>query len=479
MTYYFYDTETSGLNPKWQRIMQFAGIRTNENLEEIGEPHNWLIKLTSEVLPDPEAIMITGITPQDTLQDGFSEPEFAAKLMREVFTPGTVALGYNSVRFDDEFIRYTLYRNFYDAYEREWSDDRGRWDIVDLVRMTRALRPEGIEWAFSEDGRPTNRLEKLSVANSIAHEDAHDALSDVRATIGLLKIIKQKQPKLFDHLVSLRAKKSVKKFLDENDGKPIVHSSSKFSSDFLGTSVVVTVAPHPTNPNAVLAFDLRHSPEKFADHTPEQLAEAAFTPYRKLAEAGKARLPVKAIHLNKSPALAPIGVLDEASQERIGLSLKQVKTHLKELNAIEGLGDKLAQAWQTAEYDSELDVDAKLYDSFLNNSDRKLMEQVRNRNADDLADYHPEFKDDRLSELLLRYKAKHFPSSLAEDEKQLWDQYRSQRLGGSLTLIGLNAYMTKLSKVASETKDKKKLFLLEELKLYAESIAPYENETLL
>ena len=479
MTFYFYDTETSGLNPKWQRIMQFAGIRTDEDFNEIGEPHNWLVKLTPEILPDPEAILVTGITPQKTLEAGYSEPEFVEKLMREVFTHGTVALGYNSVRFDDEFVRYTLYRNFFDPYEREWSDDRGRWDLVDLVRMTRALRPDGIEWPTSSEGRATNRLEKLSVANGIAHDDAHDALSDVRATIGIAKLIKDKQPKLYSHLAGLRDKKAVAQLLKANDGKPLVHSSSKFSSDFLGTSVVVVLAPHPSNPNAVLAFDLRHSPKEFAYMKPDELAELAFTPYRQLAEQEKTRLPVKAIHLNKSPALAPIGVLDEDSQERIGLTLKKVEAHLKELNAIEGFGDRVAQAWDSSEFEEEEDVDTQLYGGFLNDGDRKLLQQVRNRGADDLADYHPNFSDERMTELLLRYKAKHFPSSLSDKEKQLWEQYRSQRLSGSVGPNGMQSYMTRLAKLAEERTDEQSRFLLEELQLYAESVAPFENEQLL
>ena len=479
MTYYFYDTETSGLSAKWQRIMQFAGIRTDEEFNEIGEPDNWLVKLTPDVLPEPEAILITGITPQQTLLEGYSEPEFADLLMKQIFTPGTTALGYNSIRFDDEFIRYTLYRNFFDPYEREWSDDRGRWDIVDMVRMTRALRPEGIVWPVSEDGRPTNRLEKLSVANGVLHDAAHDALSDVRATIGIAKLLRDAQPKLFEHLSSLQNKKAVARFLEQNKGRPLVHSSSKFSSDFLGTSVVVPIVPHPTNPNAVLVFDLRHSPKQFADFTPEELAEAAFTPYKQLAEKDKTRLPIKAVHLNKSPALAPMGVLDEESQARIQLTISKVETHLKELAAIDKFGERVGLAWESNSFEEESDVDAMLYSSFLNDSDRKLLQQVRNRKADDLAGYHPNFIDERMNELLLRYKARNFPTSLDEDEKQLWEQYRAKRLQGSIGPQGLQAYQSKLAQLAQETKSKEKLFLLEELQLYAQSIAPYENEELL
>lgn len=477
MSYYFYDLETSGLNPKWHRIMQFAGQRTDENFHPVGEPDNWLVKITPDVLPDPEAILVTGITPQQTLQEGMTEPEFLKKLMSQAFTPGTTAMGYNTVRFDDEFMRYTLYRNFYDAYEREWSDNRSRWDIVDMVRMTRALRPDGIEWPVGKEGKPTNRLEELSKANGIEHTSAHDALSDVTATIGMTQLLKTAQPKLFEHLLSLKHKNGVKKFLEDNRGKPIIHSSSKFGSEFLATSAVIVIAPHPTNQNAVLAFDLRHSPKEFADMTPVELAERAFTPYKELAAQDKKRLPIKAIHMNKCPALAPLGVLDEASQERIKLPLKKIQTHVKELAGIGGFGDRVAQAWESQEFAEDGDVDAQLYGGFLGDTDRKLLHDVRQKDGDSLADWHPKFNDDRLVQLLLRYKARHYPESLSADERQLWEQYRAQRFKGSLGPAGINAYLSKLAQLYQEVPEKQK-FLIEELQLYAQSILPYENESL-
>ncbi len=156
-TFFFYDLETSGLNPREDRIMQFAGQRTTLDLEPIGEPVNVLVKMTDDALPSPAAINVTKITPQDTLRDGISEAEFCKYITEEIFVPNTIAVGYNTVRFDDEFMRAILWRNFYDAYEWEWKEGRSRWDILDVVRLTRALRPEGIEWPFTEDGRATNR----------------------------------------------------------------------------------------------------------------------------------------------------------------------------------------------------------------------------------------------------------------------------------------------------------------------------------
>ena len=194
-TFFFYDLETSGLNPREDRIMQFAGQRTDMDLNLVGEPVNILVKMSEDALPSPGAIMVTKITPQDTLRDGISEAEFARLAVEEIFIPNTIAVGYNTVRFDDEFMRALLWRNFHEPYEWEWKDGRSRWDILDVVRLTRALRPEGINWPVREDGVATNRLELITKLNDVSHEHAHDALSDVYATIAVARLIKEKQPK--------------------------------------------------------------------------------------------------------------------------------------------------------------------------------------------------------------------------------------------------------------------------------------------
>ena len=154
--------------------MQFAGQRTTLDLEPIGEPVNILVKMTNDALPSPSAIAVTGITPQQTLMDGITEAEFCKYIIEEIFTPGTIAVGYNTVRFDDEFMRAILWRNFYDPYEWQWKDGRSRWDMLDVVRLTRALRPEDINWPFRDDGTPTNRLELITKLNGLEHAHAHE-----------------------------------------------------------------------------------------------------------------------------------------------------------------------------------------------------------------------------------------------------------------------------------------------------------------
>ena len=104
-----------------------------------------------------------------TLADGISEAEFTKIFNGEISTAGTTFVGYNNVRFDDEFIRYTNYRNFFDPYEWHYKDGRKRWDLLDVVRMSRALRPKGINWPVDQDKIPINRLTDITFANGIDH----------------------------------------------------------------------------------------------------------------------------------------------------------------------------------------------------------------------------------------------------------------------------------------------------------------------
>lgn len=314
-TFFFYDLETSGLRPREDRIMQFAGQRTDMELNPIGEPVNVLVKMTNDALPSPGAIGVTKITPQQTLMEGYSEPEFCRMVMEEIFVPNTIAVGYNTVRFDDEFMRAILWRNFYDSYEWEWKDGRSRWDLLDVVRMTRALRPEGINWPTTDDGRATNRLELLTKLNGLSHEHAHDALSDVFATIAVARMIREKQPELFEFLLKLRDKKEVKKYVNLTNKQPFVYASGRYASEYEKTTVAV---PLTTGRNGnVLVYDLRYDFEKRLAEVKAQ-SEAGL----KAGEKPKSWFPiVKELCFNKCPAVAPLSVLDKGDTwQRIGLT---------------------------------------------------------------------------------------------------------------------------------------------------------------
>lgn len=466
-TFYFYDLETSGFNPRTARIMQFAGQRTDMNLKPIGEPHNILIKMTDDILPDPGAILVTGITPQQTKVDGITEAEFLKIFDKEISTPNTIFVGFNSIRFDDEFMRFLLYRNYYDAYEWQWKDGRSRWDLLDVVRMTRALRPKGIKWPVDSEGKPANRLTLLTSINGLDHENAHDALSDVTATIALANLLKSKQPKLFDYLLKMRDKKEVAKLIES--GQPFVYASGKYSSDYEKVAIVARLTNHPKQ--GALVYDLRFDPDEFTDLNPEKLVEY----WTRAWDDPSPRLPVKTLKYNRCPAVAPLGVMDSDSQKRLQVDLKQVENNLKKLNSHPKFVENLLKAVEILDKNQQASflenqqlVDAQLYDGFFDDKDRELMQQIQTTDPQNADAIISNFSDNRLKALWPLYKARNHPKLLSDSERIVWEKYRTQKLGDNI-----ERYFTQLEESANQPGlTKNQQYLLEELKLYGESLLP-------
>ena len=466
-TFFFYDLETSGLNAREDRIMQFAGRRTSMDLTPIGEPYNMLVALSDDTLPNRDALMVTGITPQKTVDEGYSEVQFARILNDEIFTPDTIVVGFNNIRFDDEFIRHLLWRNFYDPYEWCWKDGRSRWDMLDVVRMTRALRPEGISWPLDDAGEPTNRLELITRENGIAHKNAHDAMSDVDALIDVTKLIRDKQPQLFEYLLKMRDKKEVVKLVNVDDKKPFVYSSGRYDKEFAKTTAAFPLA---TGRNGnVVVYDLRYDPTPFIDLSESELAHKVYASWQERQAEDFVKLPAKELQPNRCPAVAPLGVLAHGGGwAKISLDAETIAKHQKILLAHPEFAEKLRTIFENKpEFTRSPDPEAQLYDGFLNDRDRLRAEAVRNASERELADFHPNFADERLPGLLLHYKARNFPKTLSSDEREMWQTWRAARIQAQLP-----KYMAALQRLATSALDSGKEFIVQELQLWAESILP-------
>ena len=468
-TFFFYDLETSGLSGRDDRIMQFAGIRTDMELKQVGEPVNVLVKLGDDVLPSPDAIMVTGISPQQTKDEGYTEAEFAKMLTEEIFTPDTITVGFNNIRFDDEFIRHLFWRNFYDPYEWSWQDGRSRWDLLDVVRITRALRPDGINWPVDNKGKATNRLELLASANNLTHTKAHDALSDVEALIGVTQLIKDKQPQLYEYLLKMRDKNEVKKLVNLDVKQPFVYVSGRLDSEFNKATVAFPLTAGK-NGNVVV-YDLRYDPTPFLEMNAKDLAKKLYVTWEERQAEGFTQLPVKELQYNHVPAVAPLGVLGQGDGwKNIGLSQELIAKHKTLLLAAPGFAENIRTLFENKpDYKKSLDSEAQLYDSFVPDIDKMRIESVRNANARDLADFNPNFTDERLPNLLLHYKARNFPSSLAEDESVAWEKWRTDKINAALP-----GFMKSLTRLSATITDENKQFMLQELQLWAESVLPVD-----
>lgn len=423
-TMYWHDYETTGTDAARDRPAQFAGIRTDLELNVLSESPVLYCKLSDDILPVPEAMLVTGIGPSELTQKGLSEDRFIGTILTEFSQPGTCVVGYNNLRFDDEFTRHTLYRNLLDPYAREWQGGNSRWDIIDLVRMCYALRPEGIEWPIGETGLPSFRLEKLTNANGISHEDAHDALSDVRATIALSALIRNRQPRLYDFLFQLRKKQKVLSQLYPLGKAPVVHVSSMYPAAHGCLTVVLPMAAHPKNTNGVIAYDLTIDPTPLIELNAEDIRHKVFTQKDQLPE-GQERIPLKTIHINRCPAVAPLNALTEANCERLEIDLEYCLTNMRKLQSASGVVEKIQDAFNAVELPQETDPDLMLYrGGFFSSADRALMDGIVSSTPDALRNLHPEFHDDRLDEMVFRYRARNHPEYLSVEERKRWNAYR-------------------------------------------------------
>jgi len=470
-TFYWHDYETWGVNPSQDRPSQFAGIRTDLDFNIIGEPLVQYCQPPQDLLPQPDACLITGITPQLTQREGLREYEFIANIHRELSKPGTCGVGYNSIRFDDEVTRFALYRNFYDPYAREWQNGNSRWDIIDMVRACRALRPDGIEWPLNDDGKPSFKLEHLTAANHLQHEAAHDALSDVHATIAVAKLIKTKQPKLFDYLFKLRDKREVAALLNLAQKKPVLHISGMFPTERGCAALVLPLAIHPSNANEIICFDLSADPELLLDLSVDEIRRRVFTAQSELEVE---RIPLKTIRLNRCPVVVTEKLLDEKIAQRWQIDRVRCEASAQKLLGVSTLAAKLRDVFVAAERKPITDPEQMLYSGgFFSDADRATMTQMRKAKPKELATQNFVFEDKRLPEILLRYRARNFPETLSSDERADWIEFCRARLtdrsyGASIVLDEFRARLTELS--AQTDLNEKQRRVLHELAIYAEAV---------
>ena len=439
-TFYWYDLETSGTSPKWDRIVQFAGLRTDQDLNVIGDEYCTYVRLPDDVLPNPEASLVTGISPQLTHREGIRETEALKEINRLFSVPGTCVAGYNSLRFDDEFMRYSLYRNLLDPYAREWQQGNSRWDLIDLVRATGGLRREGIEWPQDEEGLPVYKLEELTKANGIEHGQAHDAMSDVHATVALAKLIKTQQPRLFDYYFSIRHKKKARQLLEPYGAQMCVHVSGIYPRPRSGVAPVVSIARHPTNGNSIIVVDLAQDIDDLLTASADDIAARMYTP--------EDRPALRELRINRCPFIAPIEVLNEENQRRLNIDLGVAKERARKLKQ-PGVAEKIKRVYQQPSMAANSDPDAGLYDGFLQDEDRSrcadLHERLPRGQWQDL-DYH----DARLHTLAQRMKARSYPALLEPGEVNSWREFVSEKLDADGDWLNLKQFESRTRELLDE-----------------------------
>lgn len=437
-TLFWYDYETWGKNPAIDRPVQFAGVRTDLNLNVIEEPVVLFCKLSQDLLPDPIACLITGITPQEAHLKGMFEYEFAAAIHAHFSKPNTCVVGFNNIRFDDECSRYLFYRNFYDPYSREWAQGNSRWDIIDLVRACYALRPDGVAWFIKDDNQVSFKLEHIAAVNKLNHNNPHNALSDVYTTIELARLIKTKQPKLFDYFWLLRNKNKVYEYLNLQHKKYVLHISGMFSVKRYCSGLIMPITQNPNNKNEIICYDLSADPTPLIELNVEEIQKIVFS-------ANHFVIPLKGVHVNRSPFICNHDKIlnDNVMMQRLQIDTEECEANYRKLLAYEKhnkLTKKVASIYCSIA-NKKTDPELMLYDAFFNDADKNIFHKINAADGLELKQSNFEFHDPRLPELFFRYRARNFPETLTEQEQARWKQFCYQRLTQTETGIGITASM--------------------------------------
>jgi exodeoxyribonuclease-1 len=477
-TFFWHDYETTGTDKVRDRPTQFAGIRTTLDLEEVEEPVEAFCKLAADILPMPEAVLLTGITPQKCELDGICEADFARVVLDELGRAGTCGVGYNSLRFDDEMTRQLLYRNFHDPYAREWQNNNSRWDIIDVVRAFHILCHDGITWPVHEHGAPSFRLEDLATANGLIKERAHDAVSDVRTTIALARLLKERSPELFSHCFSLRSKHTVQGMIDIPCGTPLLHVATFYQDNL---SCIMPLAVDPKMPNTLIALNLSVDPNEVSIADAALMAKTLFSYGEEIEEENAfVKLPLVRISINRSPMLFPLSMLNAKMHEKFGARAGEWRQHWHKARGIGGLGQRVKEALTLRpEPAPPADPELALYGEFPSVKDKKSCVEVTLKTPQELAKTPPEFEDKRWSELLFRYRARNWPETLSENEMAEWEAFRLARLHTKtvLTRMTVEEYGSHLDKLEQDPVYRDRVALLGSLREWASQMPVQPGRT--
>ncbi|WP_157988878.1 exodeoxyribonuclease I [Candidatus Erwinia haradaeae] len=422
-TFLFYDYETFGISPSLDRPAQFAAIRTDMDFNIIEEPETIYCCLANDYLPQPEAVLITGITPQIAQLRGINEARFTQRIHKKFCVPNTCIVGYNNICFDDEISRNLFYRNFYDPYDWSWKHSNSRWDLLDVARACYALRPHGIHWPKNHQGLPTFRLEKITQENQIIHHSAHDALSDVYATISLAKLIKKKQPKLYNFLYTHRQKHTLRTLINFSRIRSFVFVSSRFGTEKSNITCVTPLAWHPNNKNTLIACDLGKDISPLTTLNADTSFQFSSNDYN--LTNNSFNLPLQLIHINKCPIIAPATVLRESDALRIGINLEYYANNLTQLLQYKKIQEKVTQLYRTKTKHIQLgDIDTQIYNGFFSYADRSKISTICHTSVENLSTLNLTFYDKRIEQLFFRFRARNFPDTLTPVEKMTWLKHR-------------------------------------------------------
>ena len=467
-SFYWYDIESTGTSPRHDRIVQFASQRTDEELKPIGEPYTCLVRVPPEVLLKPGAMLITKLGPKILDEEGIEEWKLLGDLADHLSQGQTCIVGYNNIAFDDEFLRFSMYRNLRPPYEHEWKKGNSRMDLMIVLQLTCALRPEGLNWPI-KDGEPSYALADIAEANGLDTSSAHDAHVDVNLTLGMARLVKQAQPRLWEYACSLRSRDTALGYTTPLRKRPVLHVSKYYSKQRYCIAPVLPIVMRPERSNELIVVDLASDLSLIVDGTVEELRSKLFRS-QEGEDPSQLRPGIHTIAMNKFPIIAPISTLRNEDAERLNIDKQEIGDACVRLNEIPDLPYRLQQVYETPpSFEAPQTAEEALYEGFLPDEDSKECQEFWKDLDQGLPWRDARFSDQRLNDLRSRLKARIAPEAMNSDEKSQYRSFVKTRLTSKHQ--DLNEQRKKIQEMRSSIKDPTEARLLNELDSHMAEIA--------
>ena len=300
MSFVIYDVETTGLNRRFDQILHFAAVRTDDTLSPTAtiEVRS---RLLPYVVPSPKALLLTRTSLRDiTDPHRPSHYEMVREIQRTLaaWSPA-LFLGYNSIRFDEEFLRQAFYQCLHPTFLTN-TNNNARADVLNMMRALACLRPGVLQVPRDPEGRQVFRLADLAAANGFASAGAHDAMRDVELTLQLCQRVREGAPDIWSSFMRFASKQAVIAFIREEP-------AFGYFDNFEGTRSVrplTRIGISPLDANVHYCLDLTHDVDALRRLTDSELGEAVRARFRS---------PIRRLKVNASPFVAPlweIGAVD-------------------------------------------------------------------------------------------------------------------------------------------------------------------------
>jgi len=382
MGFVFFDTETTGLKHGFDQIVHFAAIRTDANLNEV-DRFEARSRLLPHVLPHPAALRTNGLPIGRLLDPSLSSHYDMVRAIRQrllSWSP-SIFVGYNSIRFDEEMLRHALFQALHPAYLTS-NHNNSRADVWGLVMAAAAVSPACLSVPIGPEGRPIFRLEQLASANGVAHERAHDALSDVVATLELCRLVHQRSPELWQRFVRFSKKATVADFVEAEDGFML----TEFFANQAYHAPVVCIGRDPDQANGRFCLGLNGDVDRLAAMTDDELR----------TELAQKPCPVRRLRINAAPTLTALYDAPEVMLD--GVDIEAIEAQARRVKGDSALCSRLVSAYTSTREPRvpSPHPEERLYDGFPGPQDEARMIAFHDADWRDRLSIVQSFDDERL-----------------------------------------------------------------------------------